>query len=108
MEEFQAGILIFFITSWAHATVKVTTGGQICKMSYTYCNMSQPYCNILQYTFYTPVEDGTYYVITHGGWVGSVPHFLSGAYLQNYTSNGYEIFYGWIDLIKGECSAHEP
>ena len=32
---------------------------------------------------------------------------MSGAYLQNYTSYGFEI-YGWIDIIKGECSAHEP
>ena len=56
MEEFQADILVFFITSWRYATVKMTTSGQICKMSYTaycnmYCNMGQPYCNILQYAF---------------------------------------------------------
>ena len=56
MEEFQADILVFFITSSAYATVIITTSGQICKMSYTaycntYCNMGQPYCNILQYAF---------------------------------------------------------
>ena len=40
MEEFQADILVFFLTSWAYATVKMTTSGQICKMSYTaYCKM---------------------------------------------------------------------
>ena len=92
-----------------------------------------------------------------GGWTASSS--MSGAYLQNYTSYGYEMlwvershqgvvqcprtsilsclifellalvyfytwilsgayletilamvmkFCGWIDLIKGECSAHEP
>ena len=56
MEEFQADVLLSFITSWAYITVKKTTSGQICKMSYTaccntYCNMGQPYCNILQYAF---------------------------------------------------------
>ena len=47
--------------------------------------------------FYTPVEDGTYYGITHGGradgWAASTS--LSGAYLQNYSSYGYEI--SWVD-----------
>ena len=58
MEEFQADILVFFITSGAYATVKVTASGQICKMLvYTaycniYCNMDQPNCSILQYAFY--------------------------------------------------------
>ena len=45
--------------------------------------------------FYTPVEDVTYYVITRGGRVGGVPHSLSGAYLQDYASYGYET--SWID-----------
>ena len=49
--------------------------------------------------FYTPVEDGTYYGITRGGWAsgwaGSVPHSLSGAYLQDYASYSYEI--SWVD-----------
>ena len=40
--------------------------------------------------FYMPVEDGTYYGITCDGWVGSIPHSLSAAYLQNYTSYDYE------------------
>ena len=35
-------------------------------------------------TFYTPVEDGTYYGITRGGRAASSS--LSGAYLQNYSS----------------------
>ena len=50
MEEFQADILVLFIISWAYATVKMTTSGQICKMSYTaYCNTN---CNRdQQYTF---------------------------------------------------------
>ena len=30
-----------------------------------------------------------------GGWAGCVPHSLSGAYLQNYTSCGYET--SWVD-----------
>ena len=50
-------------------------------------------------SFYTPVEDGTYYVITRGGrrsrWAGDVPHSLSGAYLQDYASYGYESL--WVD-----------
>ena len=55
MEEFQTDILVFFITSSAYATVKVTTSGQIWEMlvntAYcnTYCTMGQPYCNMLQY-----------------------------------------------------------
>ena len=120
------------------------------------------------FSFYMPVEDGTYYGITHGGRAGGAGGLggglaastsLSGAYLQNYSSYGYEIswvdishqggvqcagiitlaslifqllpfvfffilefcpehisktilarvmkFHGWIDLIKGECSAQE-
>ena len=42
-----------------------------------------------------PVEDGTYYVITCGGRTGGVPHSLSGAYLQDYASYGYET--SWVD-----------
>ena len=49
--------------------------------------------------FYMPVEDGTYYRITHGGQAGGhvdgVPHSLSVAYLQNYTSYCYET--PWVD-----------
>ena len=44
-------------------------------------------------TFYTPVEDGTYYGITCGGQAASSS--LSGAYLQNYSTKGYEI--SWVD-----------
>ena len=44
-------------------------------------------------SFYTPVEDGTYYGITHGGRAASTS--LSGAYLQNYSSYSYEI--SWVD-----------
>ena len=39
--------------------------------------------------FYMPVEDGTYYGITHGEWAASSS--LSRAYPQNYTIYGYEI-----------------
>ena len=30
-----------------------------------------------------------------GGWAGGVPHSLSGAYLQDYASYGYET--SWVD-----------
>ena len=43
--------------------------------------------------FYGPVKDGTYYGITCGIQAGCV-QFLSGAYLQNYTSYGFEI--SWV------------
>ena len=55
------------------------------------CMGYQPAVNL----FYTPVEDGTYYVITRGGQAGGVPHSLSGAYLQDYSSYGYET--SWVD-----------
>ena len=47
--------------------------------------------------FYMPVEDGTacYHPWRAGGWAGGVPHFLSGAYLQDYASYGYET--SWVD-----------
>ena len=45
-------------------------------------------------TFYTPVEDGTYYGVQLW-WVGGLPHSLSGAYLQDYASYSYEI--SWVD-----------
>ena len=45
--------------------------------------------------FYMPVKDGTYYVITCGGRAGGVPYSLSGAYLQDYASYGYET--SWVD-----------
>ena len=46
-------------------------------------------------SFYTPVEDETYYVITRGGRAGGVTHSLSGAYLQDYARYGYET--SWVD-----------
>ena len=50
---------------------------------------------------YTPVEDGMYYVITRaGGWAVGVPHSLSGAYLQDYASYGYET--SWVDRSDQE------
>ena len=41
------------------------------------------------------------------GSAGGVPHSLSSAYLQNYTSYGYKKLDGWIDLMKMECSVRE-
>ena len=41
-----------------------------------------------------PVEDGTGR-IDHPWRAGDVPHSLSGAYLQDYASYGYEI--SWVD-----------
>ena len=32
MEEFQADILVFFNTSGANASIKVTTSGRVCEM----------------------------------------------------------------------------
>ena len=65
--------------------------------------------------FYTPVEDGTYYGITHGGQAGGraggqaggrrpllCPEHISKTILATVMK-----FHGWIDLIKGECSAQE-
>ena len=52
------------------------------------------------FPFYTPVKDGTYYVITRGGQAGCIPYFLSGTYLQNYTSYSYEIL--WVDRSHQE------
>ena len=47
-------------------------------------------------TFYTPVKDGTYYGITRGIRTGGRHHnSLSGAYLQDYASYGYEN--SWVD-----------
>ena len=47
------------------------------------------------FSYYTPVEDGTYYITAHGGRAGGVPLSLSGAYLQDYTSYSYET--SWVD-----------
>ena len=56
--------------------------------------------------FYTPVEDGTYYVITRGGQAASpilCPEHISKTMLGTVMKLN-----GWIDLIKAECSAQEP
>ena len=53
-------------------------------------------------------------MITHGGWAGGpagrqaaspilCPEHISKTVLATVMK-----FCGWIDLIKGECSAHEP
>ena len=53
--------------------------------------------------FNTPVEDGTYYEITHGGRRPLLcPEHISKTILGTVMK-----FHGWIDLIKGECSAQE-
>ena len=43
----------------------------------------------------------------HPWRAGGVPHFFSGAYLQDLQAAVMK-FHGWIDLIKVECSAQEP
>ena len=55
---------------------------------------------------HTPIEDGTYYVITHGGRAASpilCPEHISKTMLATVMK-----LHGWIDLIKAECSAQEP
>ena len=46
----------------------------------------QSFNDLRKKPFYTTIEDGTYYMITRGRQPGSVPHCLSGAYLQDYAS----------------------
>ena len=48
MEEFQADILVFFITSWSYATVEKSTGGQIWQVSYSKLQYGSA---VLQYAF---------------------------------------------------------
>ena len=58
------------------------------------------------FNFHTPVEDGTYYVITRGMRAASpilCPEHISKIMLATVMK-----FHGWIDLIKAECSAQEP
>ena len=61
--------------------------------------------------FYTPAEDGMYYVITRGGRTGRraggqaaspilCPEHISKTMLATVMK-----LHGWIDLIKAECSA---
>ena len=45
-------------------------------------------------TYYTPVEDGTYYVITRGGQAAS-PILCPEHNLKDYASYGYET--SWVD-----------
>ena len=59
-----------------------------------------------KFTFYTPVEDGTHYVIARGGRAASpifCPEHISKTMLAMVMK-----FHWWIDLIKAECSAQEP
>ena len=61
-------------------------------------------------TFYTPVKDRTYYVITHGervGWQAASP-ILCPEYIAKTMLATVMKLHGWIDLIKAECSAQEP
>ena len=62
--------------------------------------------------FYMPVEDGTYYGITRGvlagGWVGGQIPVLCLEHICKTLLAMFMKFCGWIDLIKRECSAHEP
>ena len=63
-------------------------------------------CLLAFSSFYTPIEDGTYYVITHGGRAASpilCPEHISKTMLGMFMKLN-----GWIDLIKVECSAQEP
>ena len=56
--------------------------------------------------YYMPVEDSTYYVITHGGRAASpilCPEHISKSMLATVMK-----LHGCIDLIKAECSAQEP
>ena len=59
-----------------------------------------------KHSFYTPVKDGTYYVITCGGRAMSpilCPEHISKTMLATVMKLN-----GWIYLIKAECSAQEP
>ena len=59
--------------------------------------------------FYTPVEDGTYYVVTHGGRAdGRRPPILCPEHISNTMLATVMKFHGWIEVIKAECSAQEP
>ena len=67
MEDFKADVLVFFVTSWTYAAVKVTTSGQICEMS-VYISILQYVLQygsavlqcILQYAFYHIVSPLVY------------------------------------------------
>ena len=55
---------------------------------------------------YTPVKDGTYYVITRGGQAASP--ILCLEHISKTMLATVMKLHGWIDLIKAECSAQEP
>ena len=59
------------------------------KIQVSYPGLSWPSCY-----YHMPVEDGTYYGITHGGGAGGVQFFV-WSISQNYTSYGYEVL--WVD-----------
>ena len=58
-------------------------------------------------SFYTPVEDGTYYGITRGGppggWAGGWRPVLCPEHISKTTLARVMKFYGWIDLIQGSA-----
>ena len=56
--------------------------------------------------FYTPVKDGTYYVITCGGRATS--HILCPEHISKIMLTMVMKLHGWIDLIKADYSAQEP
>ena len=58
-------------------------------------------------TSYTPVKDWTYYGITHGVRMGRRHPVLCPEHISRIVLPMVMKFCGWIDLIKGKCSAHE-
>ena len=80
---------------WKREKIPVT---RIFSSSHKHCGQRRK-CWLPAFSpFYTPVKDGMYYVITRGGRASGqagVPHSLSGAYLQDYASYGYET--SWVD-----------
>ena len=60
--------------------------------------------------FYTPVQDGPYYVITRDGRgrAGGAPPILCPEHISKTMLAMVMKLFGWIDLIKAECSAQEP
>ena len=64
--------------------------------------------NQIQFSpFYTPVKDGTYYVITVAGGRAASP-ILCLEHISKTMLATVMKLHGWIDLIKAECSAQEP
>ena len=87
MEEFQADIhvLVFFITSWAYATVKVTTSGQIIQnVTYSipqYRSAVLHYIHVFQYTFYRIVSPQPLGIYTAGRGLGFEMQYFQNACL---------------------------